>query len=231
MPAKTSPKGALGKKIGPVPVKYLLVVVIAVGGYLLFRHFKGQTTTSAGTSSVPQSASLSPPAPSDSTGGGASGLGSGDLSNLLGLFGQQESALLANNTAFQSIAQTLSASPPTSTSTTTTYYYPSSGQKDTGGGNTSSGTGASGTTGTQPASSFPASSAVGKAAQEVASLVPAGGSGAPGSYTPATVTAVATPVSKSPTKTVDYAPGAPFATAKTATPPSGYSQKSGAHLH
>ncbi len=139
MPAKAAPKGKLSLPKGKA--KYIIVIAVVIGGYLLYRHYKAQATTSAGSTSTPAPAAVGTPAPQDSTGGGASGLGSGDLSGLLDALNQEASALTSSNSAFQSIAQTLAANPLTNTNTTsnTTVYYPSTGSTPSGagGGNTS----------------------------------------------------------------------------------------------
>lgn len=81
-PSSTAPKppagkagSGLNKKIGPVPVKYLLAAAIVVVGYLLWRHYKASASTSAGSNSTPtgldDTTGVTPS--SDGAGGGASG--------------------------------------------------------------------------------------------------------------------------------------------------------------
>lgn len=119
------PKG----KIAGVQTRYVIVAVMGVVAFLVYRHFKGQQSTSAGSTSVPQPADAGLPAPQDSTGGGASGMGADPLANLA-------DTLAAQTNALYSIGQTLQQQQPT-TNTTTNNYYPSTGQPNSGGGNTS----------------------------------------------------------------------------------------------
>lgn len=94
--APSKPGSAKGKglngKIGPVPVKVAIFLVALVAGYLLFRHFKGSTTTSAGSNATPDPSQTIPlgagsgTGSGDSTGGGASGLEAPDLANLFSQF-------------------------------------------------------------------------------------------------------------------------------------------------
>ncbi len=76
----SKPKGkGLNGKIGPVPVKVAIFVTALVVGYLLYRRYKGQGSTSAGSNATPApSTSTLTPTP-DSSGGGSSG-GGGDSS-------------------------------------------------------------------------------------------------------------------------------------------------------
>jgi hypothetical protein len=134
VPTKAPSKGI---KLPKGNARYLVFAGMAVVAFLVYRHFKGQQSTSAGSSSVPQPASASLPAPLDSTGGGASGSGANDLGNLYDLLGQETGALLASNQTFADAFKNYQPT-NTTTSTTTNYtYYPSTGQPDTGGGNTS----------------------------------------------------------------------------------------------
>lgn len=79
-PSKPAVKGkGLNGKIGPVPVKVVIFVGAAVVAYLLYRHYKGSQTTSAGSNATPAADSTIPFTPPDSTGGGASGGGTSPI--------------------------------------------------------------------------------------------------------------------------------------------------------
>lgn len=116
MAASGGPKLPKGKIAG-VQTRYVIVAVMGVVAFLVYRHFKGQQSTSAGSTSVPQPANAGLPAPQDSTGGGASGMGGGDpLANLA-------DTLAAQTNALYSIGATLQGQQPATN--TTNNYYPS----------------------------------------------------------------------------------------------------------
>jgi hypothetical protein len=140
-PAKPGGKGVKGKglngKIGPVPVKVVIFLVALVGGYLLYRHYKGAQTTSAGTNATPAADSTLGFPPADSTGGGASGAGSSPDTNF-----------------------PVSGSVPTNQFPPIYNYYlsggtgASDGTQPASGGNTSTPTFATAASSSQPTSSF-----------------------------------------------------------------------------
>lgn len=120
-PGAVKGKGIMNKKIGPVPVP-IAVAIVAVVGFLLYRHYKGQTSTSglASTSTIsPDPNSIDPntgltygaeeAAATGSVGSGASTLGSTD-SGAGSTGGLQLSDLASLLSAFQGLG-------------TTNYYY------------------------------------------------------------------------------------------------------------
>lgn len=134
-PPKAGAGKGLNKKIAGVPAKYLLAAAVAVVGYLLYRHFRAQGSSSAGSTATPQEPTLQPSAPQDSLGGGASG-GGGDVPP------PDTSALDAAQQQLQDLVSSLlgaaapAVQPPLPTSTFP--LAPATPQTpDTGGGNTS----------------------------------------------------------------------------------------------
>lgn len=131
-PAKPKGKGLNGK-IGPVPVKVAIFIVVAAVVYLFIRHRAATTTTSAGSNTTPAATDSGLPFSSqgDATGGGSSG-GSGDFT----------------------------PAPDTAPTASTPFnFYFSSVPPDTGGGNVSTPVATSNSTATQPVSSFPGAGA------------------------------------------------------------------------
>lgn len=224
VPKPSAGGSALSGKIGPVPKKAAVFIVVAVGVFLFLHFRKGKSaSTSSGAQPAPSDASPYT-APSDSTGGGASGASQFDPSQLL-------SGLLSDNQAFRDIA--------TAGTGGTYYYYPSTGQPNWGGGNTSTPVAADPVTSTTPTTSFPTDNS---AYDFPAYLPPAGGesnyatalgasssagdnlhdsssSGGYGTMPPA----------------VTHVPGTPLSSATmpkpTKPPASGYAQSSRANLH
>lgn len=130
-PGSAKGGSGLNKKVAGVPVKVIIFLVALVAGYLLFRHFKGSTTTSAGSNATPDTSQTIPigsgtgTGSDDSTGGGASGLEAPDLANLFSQFLDT----LGSVAGGQGTAQP----------TPIQVFLPSSGANDTSpqGGNTS----------------------------------------------------------------------------------------------